>query len=133
MTEKKLSQNLELLSIFHYALAALIYLKGAAAFIFIGIGTIAVAGILSESPDDMFIGLFVIGLIFYVGPIIFMCLMWTFATMVLLAGRRMARRTNLTFCQVIGGLECLCLPLGTILGIFTLIALTKPETKETFS
>lgn len=132
MTDNKPAQNLELLSIFHYVLAALIYLKGAVAFIFLGIGTVAAAGILSDRPEDMHIALLAIGLIFYVAPMVFLCLMWTLATLVLLSGRRIAQRINLTYCQVIGGLECLCFPFGTILGIFTLIALTKSEAKEAF-
>lgn len=134
MTEQKNeSQTLDLISIFHYVLAALIYFKGAISFLFIGIGTIAVAGILSEKPDDMHIGLLAVVLIFYVGPLIFLCLMWAMATLILIAGKRINKRTNLMYCQVIAGLECLCVPFGTILGIFSLIKLTKPEFKEAFT
>lgn len=126
------SQTLDLLAIFHYVLAALIYLKGAAALIFIGIGTIAVFGVLSDQPHDMAVALVVLGLIFFLAPMLFLALMWTAATLVLIAGRRIAKRTNLTYCQVVAGLECLCVPFGTILGVFTLIGLTRPEVKDSF-
>lgn len=126
------SQTLELLSIFHYVLAALIYLKGAAALIFMGIGTIAVSGVLADQPDDMAVALVVLGLIFFAAPLVFLAAAWTAATLVLIAGRRIAKRTHLTYCQIIAGLECLCVPFGTILGVFTLITLTRPEVKDCF-
>jgi hypothetical protein len=133
MTDTKdISQNLDLVSIFHYVLAALIYLKGMIAFFFMGIGSIAMAAVLSDRPHDMAIALFALFLIFFAAPMLVLCVVWTIATLVLLAGRRIAARTNLGYCQVIAALECLCVPLGTILGILTLIQLTKPQAKETF-
>jgi hypothetical protein len=126
------SQTLDLLAIFHYVLAALIYLKGAAALIFMGIGAIAVSGVLADQPDDMAVALGVLGLIFFAAPMLFLALMWTAATLVLIAGRRIAKRTHLTYCQVVAGLECICVPFGTILGVFTLIGLTRPEVKDSF-
>jgi hypothetical protein len=129
---KNITQSLDLVSIFHYVLAALIYLKGAFSFIFIGIGTIAMAGLLSDRPNDMHIGMLAIAMIFYVGPMFFLCLTWTLATLVLIAGKRINKRTNLAYCQIIAGLECLCVPFGTILGIFTLITLTKSDVKDQF-
>ena len=128
----KYSQTLDLLSIFHYVLSALIYLKGLFALIMMGVGTIAVAGVLFDRPDDMEVGLVVLGLIFFAAPTLFLCITWAIATAVLFAGRRIAKRTNLTYCQVIAGLECICFPFGTILGATTLIFLAKAEVKESF-
>ena len=34
--------------------------------------------------------------------------------------------------MVIAGVECIIMPFGTILGVFTLIALNKDSTKEIF-
>ena len=131
-TNRSNSQMLDLISIFHYVLAALMYLKGAMAFVLMGIGSIVTIGILADRPADMEEGLVVVGLIFFMVPMIFLTVSWTAATLVLFAGRRIAKRTNLTYCQIVAGLECLCVPFGTILGIFSLITLTKPEIKETF-
>jgi membrane protein YqaA with SNARE-associated domain len=56
----------------------------------------------------------------------------------LISGRFIHRRTNRTFSIVIAGLNCLHFPFGILLGIFTIIVLTKdsvirlyaqPETK----
>ena len=126
------TQNLNLISIFHYVVAALIYLKGAMGFVMMGIGGIAVAGILHDQPNDMGITLFVVGLIFFAGPMVFMTITWAIATAVLVSGRRIAKRTNLTYCQVVAGLECLCIPFGTILGVISLILLTRDDVKNQF-
>lgn len=125
-------QTLDLLAIFHYVLAGLMYLKGTISVIFMGIGTIAVSGVIADQPHDMAETLVVLGLLFFAAPMIFLVIAWTAATLVLFAGRRIAKRTNLTYCQVIAGLECLCFPFGTILGIISLITLTKAEAKEIF-
>jgi hypothetical protein len=126
------SQNLDLLGIFHYVLAAFIFLNSLAGLIFVGIGSIAIAGILSDQPHDMNIAILAVSMIFFLGPLIFMGLMWTLAVLVITAGKRIGQRTSPGFCLVVAGLECLFVPFGTILGILTLIALTKEETRKEF-
>jgi len=126
------SQTLELAGIFHYVLAALIFIGALPALIMMGIGSIAVMGILSDGPQDAEIGLFAVSLLFFGAPLVYMGLFWTLAALVLMAGRRIGQRTNLGFCQVIAGLECLFVPFGTILGVLTLILLTRDDVQREF-
>jgi hypothetical protein len=44
----------------------------------------------------------------------------------------LTRRRRYTFCLVIAGLLCLWMPFGTILGVFTLVTLTKPPVRAQF-
>jgi hypothetical protein len=37
------------------------------------------------------------------------------------------------FIQIISGLNCLFIPYGTILGVFTLVVLSRPQAKVFFS
>jgi hypothetical protein len=55
-------------------------------------------------------------------------------TMVLnaLAGRWLQARRNRTFCIVVAALNCISIPLGTVLGVFTLVVLTKPDVQRSF-
>lgn len=125
------SQNLDLIAIFHYVAAAIIYLKGLIALIFIGIGAIASAAILcEEGPDPE--ALVPVGIIFFLFPMMFLAITAAIGTAVLIAGRRIAKRTHLTYCQIIAGLECLCFPHGTILGVISLIFLTRNDIKQQF-
>jgi hypothetical protein len=50
-----------------------------------------------------------------------------------LVGHAMRKRRWWTFCFIVSILMCPSFPLGTALGIFSLITLNKPETKEMFS
>jgi hypothetical protein len=57
---------------------------------------------------------------------------WTLAILMIVAGRKLARRASRLFCLVVAGIECIFMPFGTILGIFTIIVLMKEPVKELF-
>jgi hypothetical protein len=58
--------------------------------------------------------------------------LWTVALCTLFAGRFLARQKHRTFCLVAAGLNCLWIPLGTILAVFTFLVLLRPQVKEMF-
>jgi hypothetical protein len=51
----------------------------------------------------------------------------------LISGRFIHRRVNRTFSIIIAGLNCLHFPLGIILGIFTILVLTKDSVTRLYS
>ena len=51
----------------------------------------------------------------------------------LMAGRYIHRRVNRTFSIVIAGFNCLHFPFGTLLGVFTLIVLTKDSVMRLYT
>ena len=55
------------------------------------------------------------------------------ASMVILTGRFLATRRHHMFCLVIGCVECLSMPFGTVLGVFTIIVLSKESVKQLFA
>jgi len=57
---------------------------------------------------------------------------WTFAAMVAFAGRSLQTRQRYTFCLVMAGIECIFMPVGTVLGVFTIIVLVRDSVKELF-
>src|SRR5213078_1989596 len=50
-----------------------------------------------------------------------------------IAGRCLSRRKCYTFALVIACLECLFIPFGTILGVFTIVALSRESVKALFA
>ena len=62
----------------------------------------------------------------------FMAYLWTLAVLLFLTGRNIDRRRHHTFCLVVACVECLFLPLGTVLGIFTIAVLLRPSVKGLF-
>lgn len=60
------------------------------------------------------------------------CLL-TGAILTLLSGRFIARRVNRTFSMVVAGLNCLHFPFGIILGIFTLVVLSRESVARLYA
>jgi hypothetical protein len=56
----------------------------------------------------------------------------SFAVCLVQAGRALMQRRRYTFCLVIGGLSCILMPFGTVLGVFTILVLVRPSVRELF-
>ena len=50
-----------------------------------------------------------------------------------LQGLQLRQRRRHTFCVVMAAIGCAFMPFGTVLGIFTLIVLTKPTVRSLFA
>jgi hypothetical protein len=125
-------QQLKLLSIFHYIVGGIIALFSLFPIFHLVFGIVMIV-----SPDTFesggegppaFIGwlLALIG-----GTIILVGLV--FATCVILAGRFLSLRRYYTYCFVMACIQCLFIPFGTVLGVFTIIVLMRESVKQIFS
>ena len=123
-------QQLKLLSIFHYVLGGLTALFSCFPFIHIAIGIAIVVGALdgdgSDAPPR------ILGWFFIILPAIFILCGWALSACMIIAGKKLSRCKSRIFCIVIAGIECAMMPFGTVLGIFTIITLTKDPVKELF-
>jgi hypothetical protein len=68
----------------------------------------------------------VLGAVFFLAGI-------TMAICILIAGRCLSRRKGYSFALVIACIECLFVPFGAILGVFTIVALSRESVKALFS
>lgn len=123
-------EHLKLLSIFHYVMGGLVGLWSCI-FIFhvvFGIVMIAAPDAFGEgdAPPPFF------GWIFVVMGSVAIFFGWTFAIGLLYAGTCLSRRTHYVYCIVAAAIGCLFVPLGTVLGVFTLVTLMRPSVKELF-
>src|SRR5262249_36826069 len=75
----------------------------------------------------------IFGGVFIVFGLIFAGVFGTLGVLILLTGRNISKQRNYTFCFIIACLMCLWMPLGTILGIFTIIVLTRDSVKAIFN
>ena len=127
-------EHLRLLAIFHYIVAGLaaffslfplLYTTIGAIFIFVARhGTAKPA---EELPPE-FLGWIFVGL----GSLLFL-LGIAMAICILIAGRCLSRRKCYTFTMVMACVECLFVPFGTILGVFTIVVLSRESAKALFS
>ncbi len=74
----------------------------------------------------------IVGLLFVILSVIIIAAGWIMAVLIFVAGRRLQQRRAYNYCLVIAFLECLIMPLGTVLGIFTILNLTKEPVKDLF-
>lgn len=126
------TKYLQYLSIGHYILGALIALFGCFPILhlIVGIG-ITTAGFASQDAHDApleFIGpLFIVIALGIIGAF------WTLATLVILNGRFLTQRKNHLFCLVVSFVEAVFFtPIGTVLGVLTIIVLIDDATKASF-
>jgi hypothetical protein len=57
---------------------------------------------------------------------------WALGFAMIYAGRCLKKRERYTFCLVVAAISCLNMPVGTALGVFTIIVLMRPSVKELF-
>ncbi len=71
----------------------------------------------------LFFGVFGLGM--------FLCLMGL-AILKFMAAGCLRRRRSRAFCMIVGGLSCVGIPFGTVLGVFTLVVLSRPSVTRLF-
>ena len=126
------SEHLRLLSIFHYVIAGLAAFCSLLPLFYVGIGSLflylahqpAKSG---DSPPPEAVGWFLIAF-----GILLALASFAFAFFIFLAGRALAKRSRYLFAFVIACIECIFRPFGTILGVFTIIVLSRESTKQLF-
>lgn len=112
-------EHLRLLSIFHYVMSGITALP---------IIYLVIVLMLLLNPRQ----LASMGWMFIAMTSLYIIFGLALAVCMLLAGRNLVRRTNYTFCLVVAAVECVFMPFGTALGVFSLIVLTRDTVKPLF-
>jgi hypothetical protein len=127
-------EHLQLLAIFHYVVAGLaalfsffplLYTTVGAIFIFAARHGTAKPG--EDLPPEFLGWIFAVlgSLLFLMGIAMAIC--------ILIAGRSLALRKRYSFALVMACIECLFIPFGTILGVFTVVVLSRESVRGLFS
>lgn len=124
-------QYLKLLSIFHYVVGGLAALFSFIPVIYVVIGVLAVCIPGSFEGEGEAMPLF-IGWIFIIMGAVLIVVGWAFSACIIIAGRSLTRQIHYMFCMVMAAIECIFMPFGTVLGVFTIVVLARPAVKEMF-
>jgi cytochrome bd-type quinol oxidase subunit 2 len=127
-------EHLKILSICYYVLAGLCVFPMLYGVLYTVMGVVFGAVFLAadvpqgrnDPPAALFGGIFV-----FFGLVI-IAIFLTLGLLILKTGRNLSKRDNYTFCFVISCIICIFMPLGTILGIFSIIVLTRESVKGLF-
>jgi hypothetical protein len=122
-------QHLEALSICHYILGGLHLLSGCVGVPIIALGNSGLLTRFKDSPSDPgeFLGPFLV--LVGVGVIL---ISWGQGILQIISGRKLALRHGRTFSIVVAAISCVNMPLGTVLGIFTLVVLSRPSVQALY-
>jgi hypothetical protein len=121
-------EHLKLLWIFHYVDAGMTAVISCIPFLHFFMGLALATGALPDTdPEAKPIGLAIMviaGLFILAG--------WMLAALIAFAGRSLQTRKRYTYCLVVAGINCIFIPVGTVLGVFTIIVLTRESVKRLF-
>ena len=128
------TEQLNLLAIFHYVVAGLAALFSFFPLIYTAVGVILIFAARhgtakpgEELPPEFLGWIFAVlgSLLFVIATVMAIC--------ILVAGRSLALRKSYTFALVIACIECLFVPFGTILGVFTIVTLSRESVRALFT
>ena len=127
--------HLNLLSIFHFVgaglafMAMLLMLAEFAVMHFTVTNPAFWQGQKQQPPPAQFYEIFHVLIWFYL-----VIALWCLASAILniLSGLLLRERKIRTFSFVVAGINCLHIPLGTVLGVFTIIVLTRESVRELY-
>lgn len=124
-------EHLQLLSVFHYVVAALVGLFSLFPIFHLVMGIMMLTGRFpdGQTPEAPFNFM---GWFFVVFAVVWIVCGLTFAICLLYAGRFLTQHRRYLFCLVIAGLSCMLMPFGTVLGVFTILVLMRPSVRELF-
>jgi ribose/xylose/arabinose/galactoside ABC-type transport system permease subunit len=124
-------EQLRLLSIFHYVVTVVCALFSFLPLIqlFMGIGFISGVFPPDRNPDSAPVAL---GWFLVILSGLFILSGLALAACIAVAGRNLARQRRYVFCLVVAAVCCLFAPIGTVLGVFTIVVLMRPSVKALF-
>ena len=129
------AEHLRLLTIFHYIVGGIGVLASFFPLLYSAMGGFMLyaachpAGLRNnQNPPPPILGWFfiVFGALFFLAGL-------AMALCILLAGRSLSWRRHYWFAFVVACIECIFVPFGTILGVFTIIVLSRESVKALFS
>jgi hypothetical protein len=118
-------EYLKLLSVFHYVVGGLAAFFACFPFIHFFIGVAMLAGAIDDAPAF-------VGVLLVLMATLLIIIGWTLAVCIIIAGRNLAKRRHYMSCLVIAAISCIFFPFGTVLGVFTIIVLMRPDVKKLF-
>ena len=123
-------QHIRLLAIFHWVVAAFAALFSLFPLIHLVIGIGMVTGRFADAKDEAPLQVF--GWFFILFAALWIMCGLAFSTCLALAGHYLSQFRHHTYCLVMAGLACMLVPFGTVLGVLTIIVLTRDSVRALF-
>lgn len=122
--------HLNALAICHFVYGGIVALLGLIGLVYVFIG-LAIASAIASNPDARGASVAVGGIFAVIGAIV-MLFLGAESAAVIYSGFCLQRRRRMTFSFVVAGICCLAIPIGTALGVFTMVVLSRPSVKALY-
>lgn len=130
------TEHLRLLAIFHYVVGGLTCLFALFPLLHVFMGLYILNNPDSFSPAEgqapQEDARLLAGWLFVVMGGTFIAIGQTIGILIVVAGRNLQRWRNHTYCFIIACLECVIVPFGTVLGVFSILVLNRESVKRRF-
>lgn len=126
--------HLDLLGTFHWVLAGIAAVAGLFPILHVMFGLFAIVASLAGAdaePEARGMGVLMGFLFMTIGTLIIVTF-WVIAFCLYLSGSYLKAHKNHMFCMVMSVIMCASFPLGTTLGVFTIVVLVRPSVKRLF-
>lgn len=123
-------RQLDLLAIFHYVLGGMLAMMSFLPLLYFSFIWQLLRNpevMRGQDPPPAFLGT-----ILLMAGVVLAAMGWAWAGLIVLAGRFLQKRKNRTYCLVVAALACMFQPFGTILGIFSIVILLRPDVEVLF-
>lgn len=126
------ADHLRLLALFHYIYGGIVIAMSSFAIVHLVLGIVmivnpgAFAAPRGQVPDRMLGWLFALmgGAVLVIG--------WTVGLLTILSGRWIKQRRRRLFSMILAGVNCMWVPLGTVLGVTTLMVLLRESVRALY-
>lgn len=125
-------EHINLLVVLHYVMAGLTALGACVPIVHLALGLTMVSEVFPVANDNSKFST-TLGWFFVIIASVAIVFGMALAICILLAGRNLQKRTGHTFCFVVACIMCLIFPVGTALGVFSIMVLNRPTVKALFS
>ncbi len=125
-------RHLRLLSILHYIVGGVAAFFACIPLFHVAVGSMLVWGMAAGKGNDAAFGSGFGWLFVAMGSLLFLAGQ-SLAGCMIASGRFLSVRRNYTFSLVVAGVECMFMPFGTVLGVFTLVLLMKDSVKALYA
>ena len=119
--------QLNALALAHMILGGIGMVLSLFSLLYVFLGLAIVSGSLDMDDAPM-----AVGWLFFGMGVTFLILGEAMSIALFISGRHLKRRTGHTFSFVVACISCLSIPVGTILGILTIIVLNRPTVKAAY-
>ncbi len=126
-------QHLDILGICHFVYGGLVGLVGLGGLVYVALGLAFATAVVSGAGSSGAAPAAALGGLFAVFGGFFTLLLWAKAACLIVSGIGLRKRRRPTFSFVLACLCCIQLPLGTMLGVFTLVVLSRPSVKALYA